>query len=146
MQIGRLRSCPVSDMSQLNIANIPRINAAALASLIQSSAASPTLAVVDVRDKDYIGGHIRGCLHAPSSSLDHKAPELARTLADKKIVVFHCMLSQQRGPSAALRYARERERLLGKDKGKCLAEGEEETDGAQRVCVLYKGFEAWLQL
>jgi hypothetical protein len=27
--------------------------------------------------------------------------------------VFHCALSQQRGPSAALRYIRERERLLG---------------------------------
>lgn len=27
--------------------------------------------------------------------------------------MFHCALSQQRGPSAALRYIRERERLLG---------------------------------
>jgi hypothetical protein len=29
------------------------------------------------------------------------------------MVVFHCALSQQRGPSAALRYIRERDRLLG---------------------------------
>ncbi|KAI9671104.1 MAG: hypothetical protein M1831_005190 [Alyxoria varia] len=133
-------------MSHLNIANLPRINAPALASLIQSPAASPTIAVVDVRDDDYIGGHIKGCVHAPSSSLDYRTPELVRTLADRKTVVFHCMLSQQRGPSAALRYARERERLLGKDNGKCLAEGEGETDGAQKVCVLERGFGAWLQL
>ena len=36
-----------------------------------------------------------------------------RKLKNKDTVVFHCALSQQRGPSAALRYIRERERLLG---------------------------------
>jgi Cdc25 family phosphatase len=40
-------------------------------------------------------------------------PELVRKLKDKDTVVFHCALSQQRGPSAALLYLRERERLLG---------------------------------
>ncbi|KAL8963919.1 MAG: hypothetical protein Q9183_004847, partial [Haloplaca sp. 2 TL-2023] len=34
------------------------------------------------------------------------------TLKEKDTVVFHCSLSQQRGPGAALRYLRERERLL----------------------------------
>jgi hypothetical protein len=38
---------------------------------------------------------------------------LVRKLADTPIVVFHCALSQQRGPHAALKYLRERERLLG---------------------------------
>ncbi len=34
-------------------------------------------------------------------------------MADKEIVVFHCALSQVRGPKAAARYLRERERVLG---------------------------------
>lgn len=48
----------------------------------------------------------------PSTTLDHKIPELVRKLKDKETVVFHCALSQQRGPSAALKYIRERDRLL----------------------------------
>jgi hypothetical protein len=41
-----------------------------------------------------------------------------RTLKDKEKVVFHCALSQQRGPSAALKHARERHRLLRSAAGK----------------------------
>jgi Cdc25 family phosphatase len=59
-------------------------------------------------------------------------PELVRTLQDKEKVVFHCALSQQRGPSAALRYARERERMLGKDESL-----------KQEVFVLEGGFVQW---
>jgi len=59
------------------------------------------------------------------------------------------MLSQQRGPSAALRYARERSRLFGKQ-GKVLQaipeiddeDSDEEHDG-QTVVVLQGGFNAW---
>ena len=61
-----------------------------------------------------------------------RLPELVRTLNDKEKVVFHCALSQQRGPSAALRYARERERVLGPDATK-----------AQEVYVLDGGFVKW---
>ena len=35
-------------------------------------------------------------------------------MADMPIVVFHCALSQQRGPGAALRYSRERRRRIEK--------------------------------
>lgn len=59
-------------------------------------------------------------------------PELVRTLKDKEKVVFHCALSQQRGPSAALRYARERERTLGEEESK-----------KQEVYVLEGGFVRW---
>lgn len=68
----------------------------------------------------------------PSSELDVRAPELIRTLADKEKVVFHCALSQQRGPSAALRYARERQRLV--------PEAERQK---QEVYVLEGGFSMW---
>lgn len=68
-----------------------------------------------------------------------------RNLQDQgvKTVVFHCALSQQRGPSAALRYMREKERLSGSGvsggKDKDGGEGEEE----QRVLVLKGGFTEW---
>lgn len=59
-------------------------------------------------------------------------PDLMRTLQDKKKVIFHCALSQQRGPSAALKYARARELALG-----------EEESRKQEVYVLEGGFVEW---
>lgn len=75
---------------------------------------TPSIKIIDVRDRDHIGGHIRHSIHIPSSQLDVRIPELVQALhADgtTRIVVFHCMLSQERGPRAALRFLRERERL-----------------------------------
>ncbi|KAF4637535.1 hypothetical protein G7Y89_g517 [Cudoniella acicularis] len=90
-------------------------------SIIQWHAAKPSMnaaytniniPIADTR-ADHIGGHIRHSLHTPSTTLDTALPTLVRKLRDKETVVFHCALSQQRGPSAALRYIRERERLVG---------------------------------
>lgn len=93
------------------IATLHRISREELSSLLLSSDSSK-LAVVDVRDDDYIGGHIHNSINVPSSSLDYRGPEIVRKLADKEVVVFHCALSQQRGPAAALRYIRERDSKL----------------------------------
>ncbi|OJD28885.1 rhodanese-like protein [Diplodia corticola] len=98
-----------------------------------SAAPHASVAVIDVRDSDFFGGHIRGCTNVPTSALDYKLPELVRHLKSTSTVVFHCALSQQRGPSAALRYLRERGRLLGDD-----GPGE-----GQEVCVLEGGFVRW---
>ncbi|EKG10366.1 M-phase inducer phosphatase, partial [Macrophomina phaseolina MS6] len=95
---------------------------------------SPAVAVIDVRDSDFFGGHIRGCTNVPTQALDYKLPELVRQLRGARTVVFHCALSQQRGPSAALRYVRERARLLG---------DEDEDETGQEVCVLEGGFVRW---
>lgn len=75
---------------------------------------SSKVAVVDVRDDDYVGGHIKSSINVPSSSLDYRMPQIIRTLDDKEMVVFHCALCQQRGPGAALRYLRERDSKLKK--------------------------------
>jgi rhodanese-related sulfurtransferase len=114
------------------------------------------IAVVDVRDSDHVGGHIRGSTWLPSHELDYKTPELIRTMKDKDVVVFHCALSQQRGPSAALRYLREKERLEGV--GQTGSKGVVEEKGAgvdkdgkdagkegkkQQVVVLRGGFTEW---
>jgi rhodanese-related sulfurtransferase len=105
---------------------------------------------------DYIGGHIKGAQNVPSRSLDAMLPTLVRKLQHKDTVVFHCALSQQRGPSAALRYIRERERLLPSDEaaaeGSVAARGgekDETAEGAntkpmkQKVVVLDRGFVGW---
>ena len=116
-------------MSLHTISTLSFITRESLASLVRSK--SPSLAIIDVRDSDYIGGHIAGCQNVPVNTHDYRIPELVRTLKDKDTVVFHCALSQQRGPSSALRYLRERGRLLGE-------EGKE-----QSVYVLRGGFGEW---
>lgn len=102
---------------------------------------------------DFIGGHIKGAKNFPSRTLDAMLPTLVRQLEDKETVVFHCALSQQRGPSAALRYIRERERLgQSKKKAEDTTKAEAGTDGAkegtikpveQKVYVLDRGFVGW---
>jgi Cdc25 family phosphatase len=83
---------------------------------------------------DHVGGHIHSSTWVPTSTLDVRMPELVRTLKDKKMVIFHCALSQQRGPSSALRYARERESALGAEESQ-----------KQQVFVLEGGFVEWQQ-
>lgn len=123
-----------------------------LSSLLLSSEASK-VAVIDVRDRDHVGGHIHTSTHVPSTDLDHRIPEIVRTLADREIVVFHCALSQERGPRAARRYLEERETKLKKGEvgtgiGIEVQEGHiqkvrsRETK-EQEVYVLDKGFVGW---
>lgn len=83
-----------------------------------------------------------------------------RKLKDKETVVFHCALSQVRGPGAALRYLRERERLLrppskgtpstetkeGSEQADAGAETQNAEVKEQKVYVLDDGFVGWVQL
>jgi rhodanese-related sulfurtransferase len=117
----------------------------------------PAMAIIDVRDDDHVGGHIFTSTHVPSSSLDYRVPELVRKLKDMEIVIFHCALSQQRGPSAARRYVRERARLLSVkqdasgvescEEEKAEVVQEEKTAQAeaveQKVYILDGGFVKW---
>ncbi|KAI5211851.1 hypothetical protein AUEXF2481DRAFT_95035 [Aureobasidium subglaciale EXF-2481] len=130
-------------MSSINITTIPRISREQLSTLIKEK--HPSTAIIDVRDSDYIGGHITGGTNIPANTLDYKIPELVRTLGDKEVVVFHCALSQQRGPGAALRYLRERERVGGKGKEEQEKEGEGKKRG-QTVYVLDGGFVKWQEV
>jgi Cdc25 family phosphatase len=163
------------------ISSLERLQAPDVAKLLlaeQEAATNPTIAVVDVRDdgmhplcpppvplhpipltqsrltplSDHIGGHIKGSINAPSQTLDAKMPTLVRQLADKKTVIFHCALSQQRGPGAALKYIRERERMFPKSKTKTAegdekgAKGEKEEGDDQKVFVLDRGFVGWQEV
>ncbi|KAJ5666142.1 uncharacterized protein N7477_008590 [Penicillium maclennaniae] len=119
-------------MSTISIATLSQISRDTLAALLSAETPANKLAIIDVRDSDHIGGHIRSSTWVPSSSLDVRMPELIRTLKDTEKVVFHCALSQQRGPSAALRYAREREQVYGPEEFK-----------RQEIFVLEGGFVKW---
>jgi rhodanese-related sulfurtransferase len=122
-------------MSLITVSSLTQVNRETLAEMLLSSP-PPNLAIVDVRDSDHVGGHIKGSTWIPSNTLDFRMPELLRTLKDKEKVIFHCALSQQRGPSAALRYAREREGFAGKLPGDA---GKKD----QEICVLVGGFNMW---
>lgn len=94
---------------------------------------------------DYIGGHIRGCINMPSRSLEAMMPTLIRRLEGKKTVIFHCALSQQRGPSAALRYLRERDQALASKQSSGSSEEQASTQ-PQDVYVLDRGFVGWQEV
>lgn len=97
--------------------------------------------------KDHIGGHIKSSRHAPSETVNYK--DLARELQGAEKVIFHCALSQQRGPNAALKYLDERERLFGADLStkaiNNIDDGEPKEGGVkgQEVYVLDGGFVQW---
>ena len=74
-------------------------------------------------------------MNVPSVQLDTMMPTLVRKLAAKKAVVFHCALSQQRGPSAALKYLRERDGILKSQGGGDAS--------SQDIYVLDRGFVGW---
>ncbi|KAJ4114821.1 Cdc25 phosphatase Ibp1 [Fusarium equiseti] len=121
------------------IASLKRLSAKSLSEKIleEVNVTDPTFAVIDVRDNDYIGGHIKGSTNIPAHTLEAMMPTLVRRLKDKKTVVFHCALSQQRGPSAALKYLRERDGLLR-------SMGEEAKN--QDVYILDRGFSGWQEV
>jgi len=55
--------------------------------------------IVDVRDDDYIGGHIPGTLNVPSRQFSSRVEDLIEELKGHDAVIFTCALSQQRGPN-----------------------------------------------
>jgi len=69
-------------------------------------------AIVDVRDADYDGGNIPNCIHIPSLNFHGQVNELVEQLKSTSTVVFHCYLSQQRGPKAARVFSEVREDIL----------------------------------
>lgn len=86
--------------------------------------------IIDVRDDDWHGGNIKGAQNSPSHGFLHKVDKLVKDTKNIPLVVFHCALSQVRGPKAARIYAETRDLLQ--------TEGE---DIPHEVMVLRGGFE-----
>ncbi|KAL5717020.1 protein-tyrosine-phosphatase [Ranunculus cassubicifolius] len=91
----------------------------------------PNIAVVDVRDEERnYDAHIAGSLHYPSSTFSDKISDLVQDVKGKDTLVFHCALSQVRGPSCAKSFANYLTRL-------------KEDVGVKNVLVLERGFNGW---
>jgi Cdc25 family phosphatase len=84
-----------------------------LAPLVKDSSDSTarSFAIVDVRDDDFVGGHLPGAVNVPSTTwndtrvVDRLIEEYATAGKEKEVVVFHCMQSKQRGVNCATKFA-----------------------------------------
>lgn len=123
-------------MAQLTVRD-----AAWLARLLAQHALTPAadrpFAIVDVRDSDHAGGHIPGSIHVPSTTFARNVGWLVQQLQGKDEVVFHCMMSQQRGPACARVFARELQKARS-----------DETAAVTEpvVSVLTGGFANWVSI
>lgn len=80
------------------------IEPAEVVSMVTSPDKKEDTAVVDVRGKDeFSDGHIVNAVNYQSDLWQNPAfvDEVIQENLDKKVVVFHCMMSQQRGPNCA---------------------------------------------
>lgn len=130
-------------MSLITYSDLKFVSRSDLASMLKAQ--TPGVSIIDVRDDDYIGGHIKGSQNFPVRTHDYKMPELVRTLRDQDIIIFHCTLSQQRGPGSALRYLRERRSMIDAGTIPKRKDGVD-LDEAQQVKVLNGGFSKWQQM
>ncbi|KAF8516838.1 hypothetical protein BU17DRAFT_67284 [Hysterangium stoloniferum] len=86
-----------------------------LHSLIKSTTPGKDYLVVDVRDEDFIGGNVKGCLHAPFQRYESELPGFIIKVKDIPTVIFHCPIKitiahirHARGPKSARLYAEKR--------------------------------------
>jgi rhodanese-related sulfurtransferase len=90
-----------------------RIDPEDVAELIKSrnSETASSFVIVDVRDDDYVGGHITGAINISSGMWDLNAGKAAQRLLTEHssssgptTYIFHCMKSQVRGPTCARKF------------------------------------------
>lgn len=118
-----------------SLADLKYISAHTLRNWFRNGSPNGKFAVIDVRDEDFIGGHIKGCLHYPAATFEETLPDLQLKLKQNGIkdVVFHCALSQVRGPSSTLKFLRSNN------------ESNDDELKLLRVHVLKGGFTRWQQ-
>ncbi|KAJ2554849.1 Cdc25 phosphatase Ibp1 [Coemansia sp. RSA 1933] len=116
-----------------------RISADQLATLVRNKDKKPGVdyLVVDVRDEDYKVGHIPGAINVPAHEMRTATARLLRDYSTVPMLVFHCALSQVRGPKSARIYS------------EALAETLETAEPgcplfAQSVYILTGGFTSWV--
>ncbi|RLN41241.1 hypothetical protein C2845_PM01G20560 [Panicum miliaceum] len=101
------------------------------AKLVSMARGNPRVAIIDVRDDERsYQAHIAGSHHFASGSFAARMPELARVASGKDTLVFHCALSQVRGPTCARMFS------------DYLSETKEDS-GIKNIMVLERGFNGW---
>ncbi|OQR85718.1 hypothetical protein THRCLA_23009 [Thraustotheca clavata] len=110
---------------------VERITARELAAILKDPVQKNKVRVIDVRDSDFIGGHIRGAINLPEDHFqdDDEVDEIVEEYKDVPQIVFHCMMSQIRGPFCAKRFKSRMEIVL------------EDAPKKPDVRVLYGGFQ-----
>ncbi|KAJ7643919.1 hypothetical protein FB45DRAFT_736751, partial [Roridomyces roridus] len=105
-----------------------------LAAMIKSDkVAHKDYLVVDVRDDDFVGGNIKvRAIQGPKPDFSRRAVKLVEQVADVPVVIFHCALSQERGPKSARIYKEVRDHPQSKE-------------SVQEVYVLRGGFTEFQQ-
>ncbi|KAJ7600896.1 Rhodanese-like domain-containing protein [Mycena floridula] len=84
---------------------MPRyISGTELAEIMKNQVAHKDYLVVDVRDDDFEGGNIKHMKNIPSRQFLSQVDSLVSSTKDIPLIVFHCALSQARGPKAARIY------------------------------------------
>merc|ERR1719291_756569 len=83
--------------------------------------------VVDVRDYDYAGGHIRGSVNIPATQViansKTEGPDATNSrLQNASLVIFHCYISKHRAPQCAKCY-KEKLMKLGRTQEVAVLEG-----------------------
>lgn len=109
---------------------IPYITVDELGELLFTSCKDSSVQIIDVRDDDFIGGHIPGARNLPSTGFATGVRYLVQELAEsEEVVIFHCMFSQERGPSCA----------------KCFLDhlAELHPESQCKVRILHGGFNEW---
>ncbi|XP_028555972.1 arsenate reductase 2.2 [Dendrobium catenatum] len=92
---------------------------------------SAKVAIVDVRDEERsYDAHIAGSHHYASGSFSERIPNLVGAVQGNDIVVFHCALSQVRGPACAQTFVDYLSKM-------------NEDPGIKEVMVLEHGFNGW---
>ncbi|KAJ2581621.1 Cdc25 phosphatase Ibp1 [Coemansia sp. RSA 1836] len=109
-----------------------------LAKLVRDPAQVPgrDYIVIDVRDTDYVGGHIPGADNVPAHTLLERAEGIIDKYQCVPLVVFHCALSQVRGPKAAKKYLRAVDQRLE-------TAAQDSPLHKQQVKILMGGFNSW---
>lgn len=93
-------------------------------------------AIIDVREDDRAGGHIKGSFHVPAPDLLANPSRYLSLVDDSDLVIFHCMFSQYRGPSCANAFLKSlRDRVY-----------DDEDSHIPQVCILTGGFQAFAKL
>lgn len=79
-----------------------------------SPTAPPKPLIIDVRDEDFAEGHIRSAINVPEEDFedDDDVDALVNKYKDEERIVFHCMMSQVRGPKCARRFLSRMEVVL----------------------------------
>jgi Cdc25 family phosphatase len=90
------------------------IEVAELARLLPAAITDKNIAIIDVRNSDFEGGHIPSAVNIPYGDEwenDKFLDGVISSIGYKAKAVFHCMKSQVRGPYCAKQVARRLEAL-----------------------------------